>query len=416
MFVSALALLPPALARLLVRPKPEERGLAQLLVARPLGVSHLRDELRRDPRRVLHLARGGRERAGVPLEQVELLEKSEEDLVGEARPDGAAVAEHLPVEQPDEGPPEVQARPLGEREAADHELGLATRLHLQPAQRTPAGLVARREVLADDALPALLHGLRESGDSVAPEARLEPGPALGERAREEGASVRLEAVEEHEQRPLRAGLVPLLQEPEARDAARVEDDHLAVHDEGPARERRDGPRDLRLLAREVETPAREERHPAAAARGDDAPAVVLRLEDPAGSRERHVHARREHRGGRGHGRKILSSRGRRRLEGHAKRLLTLYPTHQTALPARTHEPGTPPPTLFRGTDALPMAGDRRPRRHGDRLQGAGSGPRRRRRHQGPVSRLGDRRPAAPPALQARDQSQPEDQAPERGAH
>src|ERR1019366_3697391 len=118
-------------------------------------------------------------------------------------------------------------------------LGLATRLHLQPAQRTPAGLVARREVLADDALPTLLHGLRESGDSVAPaareperrarllpEERLEHGPALGERAREEGASVRLEAVEEHEQRPLRAGLVPLLQEPEARDAARVEDDHL----------------------------------------------------------------------------------------------------------------------------------------------------------------------------------------------
>src|ERR1019366_4235875 len=299
MFVSALALLPPALARLLVRPKPEERGLAQLLVARPLGVSHLRDELRRDLRRVLRLARGGRERAGVPLEQVELLEKSEEDLVGEARPDGAAVAEHLPVEQPDEERPEVQARALREREAADRELGLAPRLHLQPAQRTPAGLVARREVLADDTLPALLHGLREGGDSVGPEAsreregrtrllsdeRLEGGAPLGERLRDEARAVPLEAVEEDEERPLCAGLVPLLQEPEARDAAAVEDDHLAVHGEVPARERRDGPRDPRLLAPEAEPPAREERHLPAAAHGEDPPAVVLRLEDPARARE-----------------------------------------------------------------------------------------------------------------------------------
>ena len=71
-------------------------------------------------------------------------------------------------------------------------------------------------------------------------------------------------------------------------------DDLAVDDEALVRQRRDGLRDVGERRREIVPGARIERHHAVALLREQAIAVVLELEHPAGARER-LARRREHR-------------------------------------------------------------------------------------------------------------------------
>ena len=80
---------------------------------------------------------------------------------------------------------------------------------------------------------------------------LEGAPSLGQRRSQQHLAVPFETVEDREGRldPLAHG--PSLQELEARDAAAVEGDDLAVEDEGAAGQRLQGPGDLVELRGDV---------------------------------------------------------------------------------------------------------------------------------------------------------------------
>ena len=223
-----------------------------------------------DPERVLHLVRERRERARVLVQGVELLEEAEEHRVREAGPDRPAVAEDPPVVQADEQRAEVRPRVARQREARRSR----TPTRGAPSPSASAASAGRARTARTRSFPTtpsqpFFTRLLERGGAVHPEAlgererrprRLPTSASSAARrsvrgTREEADAVRLQTVEEDEERPLRAGLVALLEQAEARDAALVEDDHLAVHDEVAARERLDGRARSRAAPRRGRSPS-----------------------------------------------------------------------------------------------------------------------------------------------------------------
>jgi len=191
--------------------------------------------------------------------------------------------------------PEVGARSLRRGVAADHELLLGVALELAPVARA-RGAVRAVRALGHDALEALAAGLavhplavlvavRREAD-VAPEAQraAQLGLALAQRQLAHVAAVetqQIEGVEEDGHRLAPAALEAL----EARDAALVEGNHLAVDHEVPARLGLQCRHELRVVAVHGAVGPRHQPHRAVVAVGEAAHAVELALEDPPGIRE-----------------------------------------------------------------------------------------------------------------------------------
>jgi hypothetical protein len=254
-------------------------------------------------------------RAGLPRERVELLPRVRELLVAEAAARASDVEQPLPVVRAQVERAEAGARALRPREADHHEVPGPVGLELQPVGRASAH-VRRVRALRHDALePELRHllveGLALARDvvRVAQRARGRHQHPQGLLARDEGQRAEVVALEreqvEHEQRrrpferrPLQVRLArelhALLQALEAGTAALVEHHHLAVQHQVVVGQALDRARDLGEDVRRVSAATVHETRLPALARGQQAEAVVLELEEPAGGRERLVRVLGQH--------------------------------------------------------------------------------------------------------------------------
>ena len=243
-----------------------------------------------------------RERAALGDERAEAGGELVQARAVEARAGAARVDEIVAVVDSQVDGAEKRARALRIGVAADHEFLPPDALDLAPFHAAP-GQVARVGPLCDDALqPRLAGGVEElravafhvvgvahrpgSGDDLVEE-RL----PVGERepahvAAEEGEAV--VEVRRHRHRgrggrhpadQVHAALEPI----EARAARRVECHDLAVEREVPPRERRERDGDLGVPLRHARAAACPELDPPLLAQREQAHAVPLELEEPAGS-------------------------------------------------------------------------------------------------------------------------------------
>ena len=284
-------------------------------VPRPVAEPHLADEPWLDPV-VSPTCRSPRvERGRVPPKRLEALPEPLQVGTVEARADLRHVDEPPAVVDPDVEGAEAGPAALGLRVAADHEFLAAMALDLEPRVRAPRDVGARGS-LGQDALEPGLRGRLEEGRSGSlyvvavardPERREHPMEAgLSRRQRHPPEVVPLEgeAVEEHGldgDGGHRAGHVPRpgeahagLESLEARDAARVERDDLAVDQElieGKRAERGD---DLGIASRHDLAAPPEERYRVAPTLRQHSHPVVLDLEEPVRALRRPVGQGREH--------------------------------------------------------------------------------------------------------------------------
>src|SRR3954451_5285505 len=128
------------------------RGLAQRLRVGDLGVVDDGPEPRLDEARLLRRLPAG-ERAVLAREAVEELADARELRLAEPAADAPGIAQlAVLVEAQHEGAEAAGAAFLARQPTADHDVGVAHVLHLQPALRAAAGDVRAVEPLGDDAL------------------------------------------------------------------------------------------------------------------------------------------------------------------------------------------------------------------------------------------------------------------------
>ncbi len=311
--VAAHLRLPDALGRLLVVSQAQEHGLAQHAVRRALLELHLHDGAVREPDRAARELRRGRRLRG-RLAGEQRLEHGEVAR-REAAAGAARVGQHAVAVLREQQRAEALAALLRRQVADDDEVVRLRGVDLDPVGRTLAD-VRRRGALADDALEPHALGFVEHRFALALEVlrvaqraghrqqRAQRGLALDERQRaqvevlEREQIERVDAGRQLERRARDVGAArqspALLQQREARQAARVEHDDLGVDDELRERQRRDDLGDLRKRRGEVVAGARVELDLAGTFLGEQAVAVVLELEHPLRVRER-LARRREHR-------------------------------------------------------------------------------------------------------------------------
>src|SRR5947207_2792251 len=303
--------------RQLVDTQPQERRVPKAAVVRPLGEPHFAHESRRDPRVSAPGGRSACERRSRTPQRLQALEDGIERRVVEAGADAPDVDEGVALVEADVEGAEACARSLRRRVAADDELLAEMALDLDPVPRPAAGIYARR-ALRHDALDALLAGgvverlaVLEHVRAVLDDAARghEQRQALlarRERQRTQIAPVERQRIEEHRghgrgaARALDVGgtreMHARLQALETRAPALVERDDLAIEHEAVERQRAEGGDDLRIARRERLTGASMEIDRVTVTRREDAHAVVLHLEEPAGPRERARRQRGQHHG------------------------------------------------------------------------------------------------------------------------
>src|SRR5262249_25664284 len=141
--------------RPLVVSQPEERGMANAAVLRPLGEAHLADEARLDPVMAAPARRAGGERRGRTRQRLEPRPHERQRLPREPGADLRALREAVALVEPEVERAEVRARALRIRPAADDELLPELHFDLEPVARA-AARVGAVGLLGDDALePAL---------------------------------------------------------------------------------------------------------------------------------------------------------------------------------------------------------------------------------------------------------------------
>src|SRR5688500_17622608 len=126
--------------------------MAQRARLGPFAVADARHQYRLDESRLARRL-AAFERAGVALPLGEHAADAIELALVEPGPDAAGVREHAVLVHPDHQRAELRgAAPLARQPAADDHIGLEHVLDLDPAGRTPAGVVRAVEPLGDDAL------------------------------------------------------------------------------------------------------------------------------------------------------------------------------------------------------------------------------------------------------------------------
>src|SRR2546429_3830073 len=289
--------------------------MSDAAVACPLGEANLAHDSRLDRVVAAPAGRAARERRGRPLERTELLADRLECPLVEPRADLGDVDQLALVVETQVQRAEMRPRALWHRVAADHELLPELTLDLQPVPRAFRGIGAVA-LLRDHAFQPLLAGGGEKVRAVlqhvvtevddAARWHQEPQALLArlERQPTEIAAVENQRVEEdgadrHDApRALDVGRArqahALLEPLEARAPALVERHDLAVQDEARERQRVQRRRHFGITGRDDLAAATAQLDLVTGARGEDADAVVLDLEEPRRVRRRLVDERREH--------------------------------------------------------------------------------------------------------------------------
>ena len=246
-------------------------GVTELAVTGALGEPELRHQLRLDPRQIA-LARGIDERGLCSSTPCQLPMEIGERCLREAGADLPRVAESGAIPGADEERAEVLAGAARRRESADHELLFGPHLHLGPRRGALSRAVPGPGILADHAFQSPPSRLGERLQTVGgqtpgdPERRplhhlgLEHGATGGERLAGEVAAAGVQAIEDDVDR--RRGASPTtLEQLEARHATGIEDDDLAVHNEGGGGQRGQRGGDVRKIIGPVLVVAGEELDP-----------------------------------------------------------------------------------------------------------------------------------------------------------
>ena len=313
--------------------------MADPAVGRPLGESNLADELRLDPVVAAARRRADVERRRRARQRFQPTGDERQRRLVEPRAHLRDVDEPAALVEPEVERAEVGARAPGRRVASDDELLAELALDLEPVSGALAdvGAVAllRHDALEPRAtrrvekLPALLeHVVAEVDDAARRQEEPETRLALLQRQGSQVTSVERERVEARradrdlEGRALDVGRArqvhARLEALEARAPRRVERHDLAVEEESVEGQRAERADHFRIARRDDHPAPPPELDPLADARGQDAHAVVLDLEEPGRIGERPVHERGEHEEARA--RRRLAARGLRGREPGAERV------------------------------------------------------------------------------------------------
>ena len=313
----ASSLLAPHARRDLVRPEPEERGVAEMPVRSPLDEPDLRDQPRLHPAHLAHLlgrdaaapvgclaVRQIDERAGGDVQRLQRREHFPPQVRSEPGADLAGKSQRLRLVVPDEQ--RVHARRPGPV-PADDELLLPIELELHPRRVAIARHVFRSPSLRDHSLEAEApHGLEDfpggSGEvrrhqhAGSVDHFSQAAPACLERRARQVLIVAAEEIEGIEDDGVISMSGGVLKRLKRRPATRVDSDDLSVHDRPVRPQAQRGGRHGWIRAGQILVVPGSDLHPGAVLHQQCPVAVELDLVHPVAALGQPVDQAGGHRG------------------------------------------------------------------------------------------------------------------------